>query len=606
MQAVILAAGMGKRLKELTKGNTKCMLNVNGKTLIERALESLIEVGINSVVIVVGYKADSLIEFIGEEYKGVKVNYVVNDIYDKTNNIYSLYLAKDYLKSDDTLLLESDLIFDKSVLEDLINNPFPNLVSVAKYESWMDGTVVELNQNFEIKSFISKADFDFNDIDSYYKTVNIYKFSKEFSEIHYLPFLEAYCKSAGLNEYYEQVLSVITFLDRKHLRALILDKGVKWYEIDDKQDLHNAETIFSFGNDKLKSYQRRFGGYWRFPELADFCYLVNPYFPPQRMIEEIKSNFETLLGEYPSGLNVQNLIASKMFNCDDKNILVGNGAAELIKALLEEIKGKVGIIYPTFNEYPERLEEDRIVRFIPDNKDFSYDLDDLKGLRDHIDVLLLINPDNPSGHFFTKNEVMELVDYYSSENKKLILDESFVDFSTEGQANSLIDVSFFSKYSNLYIIKSISKSYGVPGARLGVLVAEDEQTLCAVRKRLSIWNINSFGEFFFQIFEKYQQDYSIACVKIAKERDRLYDMLNKIDYLRPIYSQANYFLCEVSSSYTSTNLAEKLLNDYNIFIKDLKGKVGFEGEDCQYIRIAVRSQNDNDKLIQSLTELEKN
>lgn len=141
-----------------------------------------------------------------------------------------------------------------------------------------------------------KKTFRYADIDDYYKTVNIYKFSKEFLRNSYVPFLEAYSKALGNNEYYEQVLRVITLLERCELKGLPLE-GERWYEIDDIQDLDIAETIFA-EQDQLQRYQKRYGGYWRFPKLKDFCYLVNPYFPPQKMCEELQANFNVLLREY--------------------------------------------------------------------------------------------------------------------------------------------------------------------------------------------------------------------------------------------------------------------------------------------------------------------
>ncbi len=355
--------------------------------------------------------------------------------------------------------------------------------------------------------------------------------------------------------------------------------------------------------DNLKTMSARFGGYWRFPEMLDYCYLVNPYFPKSNMIDELKENFEFLLRDYPSGLNVQNSLAAKFFGVKDSCILVGNGAAELIKALFETIEGTMGIVYPTFNEYPERIADDRIVKIYSSGKDFDYSLDTLKEYRESVDNLLLINPDNPSGHFFSKDEVIELISYYSITGKKVILDESFVDFSTEGSANTLIKDEIVEEYSNLIIIKSISKSYGVPGLRLGVLVSNLPNLISSVRKNLSIWNINSFGENFLQIYSNYHNDYLSACVQIADERDRFYSELKTISFLRPIYSQANYILCEVTDRYSSTKITEILLSDYNIYIKDLAGKVCFE--DNNYIRLAVRDLKDNNKLLTVLKELKK-
>ena len=253
---------------------------------------------------------------------------------------------------EDTLLLESDLIFEDSVLDVILDNPFPNLALVAKYESWMDGTVVTIDEGCNIKNFLDKNHFRFEEINRYYKTVNIYKFSKSFSNTHYVPFLKAYCKALGNNEYYEQVLKVITLLDKPEIKALPLTNEM-WYEIDDIQDLDIAESIFTQSDeDKLTKIQKRYGGYWRYPNLIDFCYLVNPFYPPTKLIDEIKANFERLICEYPSGQDVNNLLAAKYFDIDEKHIVVGNGAAELIKTLMEYFDGNIGITLPTFENIP--------------------------------------------------------------------------------------------------------------------------------------------------------------------------------------------------------------------------------------------------------------
>jgi len=600
MQAIILAAGLGKRLGNLTQNNTKCMVEIHGKTLIERSLDNLSAAGVTRVVLVIGYEGQKVIDLLGDTYAKMELVYVENPIYDKTNNIYSLYLAKDYLTDRDTILLESDLIYDAEILTKLIAADAPNLAVVAKYESWMDGTVVTVDENNNILNFIPKSHFDYQQLNKYYKTVNIYKLSKNFSSSHYVPFLEAYCKALGHNEYYEQVLRVITLLENSDLKAYKVDTE-KWYEIDDIQDYNNAETVFAPEEIKLNLIQARYGGYWRFPYLKDFCYLVNPYFPSIKMENEIKAYFHTLMSEYPSGLNVQNLLAARMFDCPQDQIVVGNGAAELINALSLVLKGKVGIINPSFNEYAQRFEALGVETFEPANEDYSYSLADLKMFSESVDQLLLINPDNPSGHFIPVDEVLDLAQYLADANKKMILDESFIDFSTKGPENTLIKEDVLRNYPNLIIIKSISKSYGVPGVRLGVLTCSDLELMKDVKSKISIWNVNSFGEFFMQIFEKYRKDYYKACDTIASERDRFYTLLNKIEYLRVIPSQANYFLCELINGKSSSELTETLLIDHDLFIKDLKGKKGFENK--EYIRIAVRDGKDNDFIIGVLKKL---
>ena len=605
MQAIILAAGMGKRLGELTKNNTKCMVEVNGVRLIDRTLNQLSRLELTRVVIVVGYEGQKLIDYIGDRYSDrLKIEYVENPVYDKTNNIYSLALAKEHLQEEDTILIESDLIFDDNMFSLIIDNPYPNLALVAKYETWMDGTMVRISEDNDILNFVPKAAFRYEDVDKYYKTVNIYKFSKEFSRTKYVPFLTAYTTAVGNNEYYENVLSIITFLNKKELKALPISNE-KWYEIDDKQDLDIAEALFADEKDILRKYYGRFGGYWRFPKMLDFCYLVNPYFRSSKIIDEMQANFRTLIAEYPSGMKVNTLLASKCWGVKEDYIVPGNGAAELIKALMELLPGTLGITRPTFEEYPNRRDENTLVTFVPGNDEFRYSAQDLIDYFsvNRADNILLINPDNPSGNFIPREDVLKLSGWCESEGIRLIVDESFVDFSIGWRENTLLHDSILDTYPHMIVIKSISKSYGVPGIRLGILCSADVEIISRIKKMVSIWNLNSFCEFFMQIFTKYEKDYHVACDKFIVARDSFESELRKIDFLRVIPSQANYFLVEVLPPFTAKELVFRMLKDHNILMRDCSGKGGFDGK--QYMRIAVRNNQDNSRLIEALKSLQK-
>ena len=605
MQAIILAAGMGRRLGEYTKDNTKCMLPVNGVRLIDRTLEQLSELNLNRVVIVVGYQGQNLINYIGNRYDNkLKIEFVNNPDYDKTNNIYSLALAKDKLQEDDTLLIESDLIFDDGMFSLLIQNPYPNLALVAKYETWMDGTMVRLDDDNNIVNFVPKAAFDYNETDSYYKTVNIYKFSREFSQTKYVPFLEAYSKAVGNNEYYENVLRIISFLNSHDLKALPITTE-KWYEIDDKQDLDIAEALFADEKDLLRKYYGRFGGFWRFPQMLDFCYLVNPYFPTPRVVDEMQANFHTLLTQYPSGMKVNTIIASKCFGVSEEYIIPGNGAAELIKALMERLQtGKVGTIRPTFEEYPNRLPKEQLVTFVPKDNTYRYSADELMDFYEAhpVDTLLIINPDNPSGNFIPKSDLLRLCDWSLSKGIRLMIDESFVDFSKGWEKNSLLNDELLEKYPQLIVMKSISKSFGVPGIRLGILASSDKQLITGMKKQVSIWNLNSFAEFFMQIYNKYEKDYKTACGRFLNERDDFEQKLRNISFLRVMPSQANYFLCEILPPKTANEVVLYMLKHHNILTRDCSNKPGLDGR--QYMRIAVRNHEDNNRLIEGLRKLD--
>lgn len=598
---------MGRRLGELTKENTKCMVPVNGVRLIDRLLGQLSGLKLNRVIIVVGYQGQKLIDYIGNRYEGkLKIEFAENPIYDKTNNIYSLSMVKDKLQEDDTLLIESDLIFSDRFFPMIIENPYPNLALVAKYESWMDGTMVRLDEEQHIVNFISKDAFDYSDVDSYYKTVNIYKFSKDFLQHQYVPFLDAYTKAVGNNEYYENVLRIISMLNSHNMKALPVGNE-KWYEIDDKQDLDIAEALFADDKDVIRKYYGRYGGFWRFPQMLDFCYLVNPYFPSKRMKDELRSNFDTLLTEYPSGMKVNTLIASKCFGVSEQYIVPGNGAAELIKVLMEgDTKGKTGFIRPTFEEYPNRFDKSLQVTYTPQNDDYRYTADDLMhyfGDKD-IKTLMLINPDNPSGNFIPKADVLRLAKWCEDRNIRLVVDESFVDFSVDYKTNSLLSDEILEAYPHMAVMKSISKSFGVPGLRLGILASANKELIAHIKKEVSIWNLNSFAEFFMQIYNKHEKDYLKACDKFVAERADFERQLKTIPYLRVMPTQANYFLCEVLPPYTATEIVVYTLRNHNILTRDCSQKTGLN-PNKQYMRIAVRNHEDNTRLVEALRQYKK-
>jgi len=602
MQAIILAAGMGRRLKELTADNTKCMIEVNGVRLINRVLHQLDRLHLTRVVIVVGYQGQKLKDYIATLTDiQTPIVYVENPIYDKTNNIYSLALAKEYLAEQDTLLLESDLIYEDSVLHALTDDPRDTLVLVDKYESWMDGTVVKVGPNDEILAFVPGKNFDFNDVSQYYKTVNLYKFSKEFSNQKYIPFLEAYEMALGNNEYYEQVLRVIAMLDDPGIRAKRLN-GQRWYEIDDVQDLDIAESLFAEDDERLSRVQRRYGGYWRYPKMVDFCYLVNPFFPTQRMKDEMRVNFDTLLTEYPSGMEVNALLASRNFGVHQDHILVGNGAAELIKSLQEKFtEGKTGVIRPTFEEYPNRLPADRTVIAVPETDDFSYTVEDIEGwFFGKVQNIILINPDNPSGHYLPKKDVLRLAADCEREDIRLVYDESFIDFADE-ENPSLMDESVLAACPHMVVVKSISKSYGVPGARLGILASGDSGLIAAMKKDVAIWNINSFGEFFMQIYEKYEKAYRQSLQQLSDARRIFEENLRAIPGVKVLPSQANYITVELTGSKSSRAVTRRLYIERNFLVKDLTPKMRRPGR--QYLRLSVRTEAENKALTDALQDI---
>ena len=600
MKALMLAAGMGKRLGKYTAGNTKCMLKIGDKTLIERACEALYQAGVTDFTIVVGYKGENVKEFLkncdNPIVKKMNITYIDNDVYDKTNNIYSLYLAKDKLMEDDTILLESDLIYDYEMVKRVVEAKDKNIVSVAKYSQWMDGTVIKIGEKGNITEFIEKKDFDFDDIDEYYKTVNMYKFSKEFSEKEFVPFLDAYIKAYGENEYYELVLKIIAHLSRSQLKALDVS-DLKWYEIDDAQDYDITNCLFSTGKQKLENYQKRYGGYWRFDNLLDYCYLVNPYYPPKQLKDKMNFMYDELITSYPSGQKIECINASRLFDDTEPDYLcVGNGAAELINHLGKILEGNMAVTSTVFNEYIRCFNNCNIETINMEDNDYKYDYDAIANAIVNNDIICLVNPDNPTGSFIKKEDMIKFLDKAKELNKTIIFDESFIDFCNPKDKYTFINNDILEKYPNLIVVKSISKTYGIAGLRLGVLASSNKDLIERLKREISVWNINSYAEYWLQIANLYKKDYKEACRRVYEERERFMNELRKFYNIGVYDSEANFAMCHLLSN-DSTDLSIKLLED-NIFIKDLKTKDIFEGKD--YIRLAVRSTEDNDALLESL------
>lgn len=599
MQAVILAAGMGKRLKELTQNIAKCMVKVNGVALIERALRTLDKKQFSRIVIVVGFERTKLMDFVKSLHINTPVIFIENTIYDKTNNIYSLLLAKSQLIQEDTLLLESDIIFEEEVIDVLLNDSRETLVLVDKFASWMNGTCLELDEDDSIREFIPGKYLKFEEKEDYYKTVNIYKFSKEFSANIYIPFVEAYMKVVGVNEYYESVIKLIAMLENNDIRAKRLT-GQVWYEIDDVQDLDIASTLFVEDTEqKYHAIASRYGGYWRYPTLLDFCYLVNPYFPTKKMIEEMKSNFVPLLSQYPSGMNVNATLASQNFAVKQEHIVVGNGAAELIKELVGMFTGSLGIITPTFEEYHHRFAGE-VVAYTSSKEDFSYNVQNIMNFYEvhPVKQLILINPDNPSGNYIPKNDVIRLIKWCCQKEIKLVIDESFIDFAEDNEnlSTTYIVEDILKLYHQLFVVKSISKSYGVPGIRLGVIASSNEDIIAKLKNNMAIWSINSFAEFFMQILTKYKTDYMDSLIKMKQARSDFIKKLNQYSFITAYPSQANYILCELHGCSSKEIVTEFL--KANILVKDITDKINNGRE---YLRIAVRTQEENDKLLKFLS-----
>ena len=590
MQAIILAAGMGKRLKALTKDCTKCMVEVNGVSLIDRMLHQLEDFHLSRIVIVIGYQGDKLVRYIDSLDIQTPIVYINNEIYDKTNNIYSLALASDYLCKENTLLFESDLIFEDEIITQLLDDPRDTLALVDKYESWMDGTCIKLDNEDHITAFIPNKAFKFKEIKDYYKTVNIYKFGKEFSQKYYVPFLNAYARALGNNEYYEQVLRVITMLDVPVIQAKRLS-GQRWYEIDDIQDLDIASSIFTEDKDKLPRLQKRGGGYWRYPKLLDFSNAGIPFFPPQRLLDEIKANIETITVKRPSNMSINLLLAEKNYDIPKENIAMVGNVKEAARRLVLNIDGEGGVI----GDGSAFVSSSKSVYFMDESIVGTNNAEAVIGFASEKQIkwLFIENPNSRLGQYIARSEMAKIVQWGLENEVQIVYDESFSDFAEESN-NSFLSADFLNHFPNLWVVKDFSAVQGVPGLQIGILACGDISEVERARNILMPDRLDSCSEFYLQIFEKYKKDYASAIVQFKAERSRVESELSKIKGVTGHSSQAAFVWVEFGDEISVDDVESQLLRQNHILVKKTDGN-------SKAIRFSIHTEDENDKMIHALS-----
>ncbi len=243
--ALLLAAGMGSRLFPLTQNAPKCMTIVNDISILERLVANLKMNGFKRLVVVTGHLQKHIRDFLGTQAGDIKIEYVYSPQYKTTNNIYSLWMARKAI-NEPFLLLESDLVFDESLLDAM---RYPDRIAVAKMQPWMNGTCVTLNKSNHVKAFL--ADNENSLGDAKYKTVNIYSFSLA-SWRRIEKRLDKRISDGNVNDYYETIFADMIFDGSLSLYNVSFD-GKPWYEIDTLEDLAQAEKLFSSKSTTLKT-----------------------------------------------------------------------------------------------------------------------------------------------------------------------------------------------------------------------------------------------------------------------------------------------------------------------------------------------------------------
>jgi histidinol-phosphate/aromatic aminotransferase/cobyric acid decarboxylase-like protein/NDP-sugar pyrophosphorylase family protein len=598
-KAIILTAGIGKRLRPFTDRLPKCLAPVNGVPTLINALRQLNRAGIDEVVIVIGHHKEKIRECVKDSFDGMKITYIESEVYDKTNNVYSLWLARKHM-TQDVLLLEGDVFFDKQLIDRMLVTS-GNIAAVARYQSFMSGTVVRVDSEDNIQEMMDAnhqgRGFDYSDV---FKTVNIWLFRGDFLRNYFLPKLEATIDSGEVNGYYESLLTDLDYLPQHELLGVRCD-DVRWYEIDDENDRLAAEYMFSSQEERFDFVSGQYGSYWRHG-FVDHAYLYNLYYPPKETFAHFEKHMHELVLNYPVGQDMLAQLMADLIDQPAERIVVGNGASEFIKIISGTLGKKMIVPVPSFNEYVNAAPKGQVVEYLLKTPSFNLNVDKFaaEAKQQGAEIAVVVSPNNPTSLVIPKQDVVRLAKRLADQRCMLVLDESFIDFASSYSSITLVHE--LEHHLNLAIIKSLSKSYGIGGLRLGCLLTANREFLSQIRGGVHIWNINGFAEAFLRIAPRYRCEFVQSCERVRADRDNLYHGLCTIPGMTVYKPDANFVFCRLPDhAEDGQDVTRSLFLEDNIYIKDCAGKSLERGN--RYLRIAARTSAENDTLVKALKRI---
>jgi len=363
-------------------------------------------------------------------------------------------------------------------------------------------------------------------------------------------------------------------------------------QIDKNSDVSDSE---------VKYVSSLYGGFWDL-DVKDFCYMTNPYFPPEEFLADLGARLQVLIKGYPStNWHISSLLA-KSLGLTQQELIVANGASELISTITGRFVQNLAVPVPTFNEYINRAEvQGKSVSPFVTSGDFELDpeafIQHVQSTR--ANSALLIQPNNPTGTFISKENMRYLLESLRSLDL-ILVDESFIEFVNAEPNPSVVDLIF--EYPNLIILKSLSKNYGIPGLRLGYAASGNQERVADLRQDLPIWNINSLAQFFLEKMPDYQEQFYRSCELLKSATQRMYSWLQDISYIKPYPTQGNFVLCRILHGFNASELTAHLFNRHRILANNCGGK---EGLDDSFLRLACRTEEENAELLEALRDLER-
>lgn len=279
---------------------------------------------------------------------------------------------------------------------------------------------------------------------------------------------------------------------------------------------------------------------------------------------------------------------------EDSQVIPGNGATEIIYLLMRNLSGRLAIINPTFSEYRKGAELAglSVVDFVMDwKKDFKLDLDEIYRRKDEIDSIFICNPNNPDG---SVREIKKLLEFAEKEGKLLIVDETFIEFADSEKDRSLVNM--VEKSKNLFIIRAVTKFFGIPGIRLGYGISSNRELLQKMYDEKEPWTINSFADSASDFIFKEEEYIRKSKEYFSKERVCMINEINKIDGIKAFNSDANFILVRFENR-NVLDVKENLLKRAGLLIRDASNFIGL---DSSFARVAIKNHEQNIVLVDAI------
>lgn len=344
-------------------------------------------------------------------------------------------------------------------------------------------------------------------------------------------------------------------------------------------------------------------GYEKARQIIDFCFIANPYYPTPGMLEDLQRNLPNLIKSYPSSnpdLSQKHLAA--VLHVDPEHLIIGNGATELIALLDMSLVDRLAVPVPTFGEYIEKMKDLRDAELYHLDADGRYELrlDDYLAWvhARNLKSLLVINPGNPTGQFFPLDEMAAFLER-ARDLELVVVDESFIDFAGD-PVPSLLPLA--DRFTNLLIVRSMSKHCGVPGLRLGYCYSVNLYVLNRLRRVVPTWNLNTLAQYFLSLLPSTDAAYHEARKRVIADVRHLHTQLGAVPGIEVYPTGANFVLFKIRNGMTASELQARLLTEHGMYVRDCSNKLGM---DAFHIRVASQGRDKDARLVATLRELAK-